>query len=347
MERSRPLRIFFAVLAAFTLVATACGGNDSGGGGGGGDSQDKGLVFGMVLQNFTNPAIKDMADASVAEAAVIGNVEVIAQDSNTVEEQVAKAETLIAQGVDVLALQPWSGEALLPTMQKAKDAGIPVFLTQDDAPGAVDQGLAVSYIASDEVEGGRLVGQWLIEALGGSGKVAILEGHPGDTPAVARSQGFLEAIKGSGLDVVAQQTANWARDEGLNVATDILTANPDLDAIFAHNDEMAFGAVEALRAAGLLGDVIVVGYNGTCIGLEATIKGDFQSEGILFLDTIGREFVRQAVRSLDGETVEPRIVPPILVLDSEGMQSALDGSGAVDEYEGLLDRLKVAAAGDC
>jgi ABC-type sugar transport system substrate-binding protein len=309
---------------------------------------DDEITLGLVLQNFTNPAIKDVADAAADEAEKhYPNVTVLAQDSTTLEEQVAKAETFIAQGVDALGLQPWEGAAIMPTIEKANEAGIPVFLVQDNAPGAVDAGLAITYIASDETEGGRLVGQWLIEALGNSGEVAIIEGAPGDSPAVNRSDGFLEAVEGSGLDVVARTTANWARDQGLTVATDMLTANPDLLAFFTHNDEMGFGALEAVRAAGKEGEIIVIGYNGTCIGIEATVNGEFQSEGILFLDTVGREFVRSAVTHLGGGSVDPRIQPPIAVLDTADMQAVLDGSMNVDDLEGLKGRIETAAAGGC
>ena len=353
MRSTKPIRAtqWLIIVFVIALIAAACGDSD--------DSTTTQptetteaaaapITLGLVLQNFTNPAIKDIADAAIDEAATnFPHVTVLAQDSTTLEDQVAKAETFIAQGVDALGLEPWEGAAIMPTIEKANAAGIPVFLVQDNAPGAVDQGLAITYIASDEVEGGRLVGAWLIEALGDSGEVAIIEGAPGDSPAVNRSAGFLEAVEGSGLDVVAQTTGNWARDQGLTVATDMLTANPGLLAFFTHNDEMGFGALEAVRAANKEGEIIVIGYNGTCIGIEATVNGDFQSEGILFLDTVGREFVRSAVTHLEGGSVSPRIQPPIAVLGTADMAAVLDGSMNVDDLEGLKGRIENAAAGGC
>jgi ABC-type sugar transport system substrate-binding protein len=298
-----------------------------------------------VLQNYTNPAIKDIGLAAVDEARKFPNVKVTDQDSQNLQDQVAKAETFISQKVDALGLEPWEGAAIFPTLRKAKDAKIPVLMVQDDAPGAVPQGLAITYIASDEEEGGRLVGVWLLKQLKGQGKVAIIEGAPGDSPAIARSKGFLKAVSGTGLKIVVRQTANWARDQGLRVATDILTANPDLNAIFAHNDEMAFGALQAIRAAGKAGKVILVGYNGTCIGIEAAAKGQFQAEGILFLDRVGREFVRQAVQHLNGKNVPPRVTPPIMVLDTQDMAGILQGKKAADQD--LKERIRKAAGGKC
>jgi ribose transport system substrate-binding protein len=319
-------------LLLFSLAACGRGQESQGGAQGGGNAGDR-IRIGWVAQNFSNPAIVDMVKAGQDEAKTkFPNVEVTAEDSQNLEDQISKAETLIAQGIDVLGLQPWEGAAIRPVLDRAKSANIPVFLTQDDAPGAVEDGLAVTYIASDEVEGGRLVGKWVAEQLGGSGDVALIEGAPGDSPARNRTQGFEEAIKGTGI-------------KGLRVATDILTAQPNLKAIFAHNDEMAFGTLQALRAARKDKSVKLVGYNGTCIGLEATIKGQFNAEGVLFLDEVGRQFIRQAVAHKEGKSVQPRIQPPIMVLDTKQSNAMLEGQGTKDEA--LLNRLKKAQSGDC
>jgi ABC-type sugar transport system substrate-binding protein len=251
----------------------------------------------------------------------------------------------MAQGIDVLGLLPYEGGAILPTVQAAFDQGIAVFFTQDTAPGAVEDGIAVTYIAADEVEGGRLVGEWFVEESGGTGSVALVEGASGDSAAVDRTQGFNEAIEGTDVQIVAQDTANWVRDEGLRVGTDILTANPDLNAIFAHNDEMAFGVLEALRAAGREDSVILMSYNGTCIGNEATINGDFDVEGVLFTDQIGQIFIQEAVAYMAGEDVEPRIVTPVLAIDTEEMNAILNGEADADPV--LVERLENAAAGNC
>ena len=336
-----------AFTAVLLLSLAACGGDDAGQGSGGqtGGGGER-MRIGWVAQNFSNPAIVDMVNAGKDEAAKkFPNVEVRAEDSQNLEDQISKAETLIAQGVDAIGLQPWEGAAIRPVLDRAKSANIPVFLTQDDAPGAVQEQLAVTYIASNEVEGGRLVGKWLAERLGGSGEVALIEGAPGDSPARNRTEGFEEAIQGTNLKIVARDTGNWARDQGLRVATDILTAHPNLKAIFAHNDEMAFGALEALRAARKDKSVLLIGYNGTCIGLEATIKGQFAAEGVLFLDQVGREFIRQAVALKDGKQVQPRIQPPIMVLDTKQANAMIEGQGQADP--GLVERLKKAQAGDC
>jgi ABC-type sugar transport system substrate-binding protein len=346
--KNSPGRVLPAACIALLLLSlSACGrGKESQGGAEGGGNAGGRIRIGWVAQNFSNPAIVDMVKAGQDEAKQkFPNVEVRAEDSQNLEDQISKAETLIAQGVDVLGIQPWEGAAIRPILDRAKSANIPVFLTQDNAPGAVEDGLAVTYIASDEIQGGRLVGKWVAQQLGGSGEVALIEGAPGDSPARNRTEGFLEATKGTGIKVAARDSGNWARDQGLRVATDILTAHPNLKAIFAHNDEMAFGALEALKAAHKEKSVRLVGYNGTCIGLQATIKGQFSAEGVLFLDEVGRQFIRQSVAQKDGKEVPPRIQPPIMVLDTKQAKGMLSGEQQADAA--LVNRLKKAQSGAC
>ena len=146
--------------------------------------------------------------------------------------------------------------------------------------------------------------------------------------------------------MVAEQPANWARDQGLNVTTNILTANPDLKAIFAENDEMAFGAAAALKAAGKQGRILLVGYNGTCIGLQATINGTFQAEGILFDALNARVLVQTALAYHQGKKVPPFVETPILLLDTAQMKAILNGTRKED-VPGLKPRLIQANAGKC
>lgn len=335
------------VVVSLAVLGAACGrGSDDSGGGTGSGEGDETYRFAVVLQDLTNPAIQDIQNGIQAEAANFPNITVEIQGSKGPEEQIAKAETFIAQGVDVLGIEAFSA-VLLPTLQKAKDAGIPVFLVQDDAPGAVDDGLAVTYIAADEVEGGRLVGEWLLSQLP-AGDVAVIKGHAGDTPSENREEGFTEALSGSDLDIVAVDYGEWSRDGGLQVATDMLTAQPDLKAIFAVNDEMAFGAIEAMRAANRVNEIILIGYNGTCSGIGATVQGDFQADGILFLDDVGRLFVQNAVAHLNGENVEPRILASVVALGTDDLNAILDGSQSTD-LPGLTERIEAAAAagGNC
>jgi ABC-type sugar transport system substrate-binding protein len=253
---------------------------------------------------------------------------------------------MIAQGIKVIAIHPWEGKAILAFQKQYSGEGVKFFNLIDDVPGAVDSGYAVSFISGDERKGGELLGQWLATKLD-AGKVAIITGTPGNFAADYRTSGFKKGIAAKpGIKVVAESSADWQRDQALRVATDMLTANPDLAAIFANNDEMAFGALQALKAAGKEGKVIVIGYNGTCIGIEATLKGDFAADGILPIPQFGQEFVTNAVKVASNETVPKTIAPPILALSTEDTKAIADGSkGDVDPT--LKERVDQAAGGKC
>jgi ABC-type sugar transport system substrate-binding protein len=335
--RGRSALVAFLLLA---LVAAGCNRGSSSSGGG-----DK-IRIGAVTGNFSNPAVKQMVDAMQTEAKKRSGVELSVQESANVEEQISKAQTMIAQGIKVIGIHPWEGEAILAFEKQQSEKGVKFFNLIDDVPGAVDQGYAVSYVSGDERKGGQLVGQWMASKYD-AGKIAIITGTPGNFSATYRTEGFKKGIAAKpGLRVVAESTADWQRDKALRVATDILTAHPDLIAIFANNDEMAFGALQALKSVGKAGKVVVMGYNGTCIGIEATLKGQFAADGILPIPQFGQEFVANAVKAANGEKVPPMIAPPIVSIDTAEAKAIADGSKS-DVDAPLKTRVQEAAQSKC
>ena len=248
-----------AMAGAVLLLATACSATDSS------DETGKTITIGMVTQAWDNPAIKDMADAAIAQAAKTPEVKLLAQDSANMQDMISKVQTMISQQVDALGIEPWDKQQIMPMLQQAKQAKIPVFILQSQVPGTEGNGLVVTSIIGNETEGGKVAGRWLGEKLGGSGRVLVLEGAPADTPGIERANGFEQGLAETAPNakVAARQPADWARDKALRVTTDMLTAHSDIDAIFADNDEMAFGALSALRARKLADKVTLIGYNGT------------------------------------------------------------------------------------
>jgi ABC-type sugar transport system substrate-binding protein len=193
-------------------------------------------------------------------------------------KQVADVNSMIAQGVDAIFLAPREEKPLIPAVMNAKGAGIPVFLIDRN----VDQSLAkagqdyVTFIGSDFVDQGRRAAEWLVEATGGKGKIIELEGTTGSSPANNRKKGFDDVIaQHPEMEIVASQSGDFARDKGRQVAETLLQAHPDATAIYAHNDEMAIGAIAALEAAGKTPgkDVLVVSIDGTRDALQAIIDG--------------------------------------------------------------------------
>ncbi len=311
--------------SAFSLMIViaiaACGGGSSTQGGA------KQVRVAAILSDQTNPAVRDMGNAIKAEAAKHSQISLNLQYTTSVEDQVSKAQTMIAQHVDVLGLHPRDAAAITPVIQQAHDAGIKVIILIDDVPGAVDKGIATEFISGDELKGGADLGTWLIAAHPDGGEYAIITGEPGNLSAIYRSGGFSTAVAvDAKWKLVAQSTANWARDQALTVATDMLTAHPNLAAIFANNDEMAFGALAAVKARNKQGQVVIIGYNGTCGAFQALLKGDFQADGVLQDVTYGQDFIDSAVTIGNGGTVEKRIAPVIYALSAETAKAILDGS---------------------
>ncbi|XEQ91250.1 Ribose import binding protein RbsB [Sporomusa carbonis] len=171
----------------------------------------------------------------------------------------ANIENLIQQKVSVIIVNPVDSKAIVPAIEAANKANIPVITVDRGAAG----GKVISAIASDNVAGGKMAGQLIVDKLGGKGKVVELEGIPGTSAANDRGKGFNEAIKtATGIAVVAKQPADFDRAKGMKVMENILQANPEINAVFAHNDEMALGALEAIKAAKRT-NIMAVGFDAT------------------------------------------------------------------------------------
>ncbi|WP_158605590.1 sugar ABC transporter substrate-binding protein [Amycolatopsis panacis] len=343
---ARKVLIAWGVAAA--LLLAGCGGQ--------GAASGQKIKVGLVTQAWDNPAIKDMSNAAEAAATAKGNIELLSQDSRDMQDMVTKLQAMIGRGVKALGIEPWDKQQIMPILNQAKAANIPVFILQSEIDGAHGKGLVVTSIIGDETAGGTVAGTWLGQQLKGPAKVAVLEGAPADTPGIERANGFVQGLSAANPSaaVVARQPADWARDKALRVTTDILTAHPDVHAVFADNDEMAFGAISALEARNLKGKVPVVGYNGTCIGLRATYQGTFAADGILFLDHVGAEFVNSVVARLDGKNVPEKVEPPITLLTTAGLKQIADGAKSVDVNgkpfavdAALAKRVNDAVAGRC
>ena len=240
--------------------------------GGSGETEDDGATIGLIVSTLNNPFFVDLRDGAQAKADELGATLVVldSQDDSAIE--LSNMEDLITQGVDVILINPTASEAVGSAVALANEAGIPV-ITLDRAANSGD---VVCHIASDNVAGGKLAGEFIIEKLGGAGKVVELEGVPGASAAIERGEGFNAAAEGK-LEVVARQTANFNRDEGMSVMENILQAQPEIDAVFAHNDEMALGAVSALQTAGYNKDgakvIPVFGVDATDAAKDAIAKG--------------------------------------------------------------------------
>ena len=269
------------------------------------------ITLGLALSTLNNPFFVDLRDGAqtAADAAGVKLVVVDAQDDPG--KQASAIEDLIQSKVSALLINPTDADAIVPSIEAANEAGIPVFTVDRSAAG----GEVVSHIASDNVAGGRMAAEFLCNALGGEGKVVELEGIPGTSAARDRGKGFNEYMSENcpGIEIVARQTANFNRAEGLTVFENILQAQPEIDGVFAHNDEMILGAIEAAEAAGRADEIVFVGFDAIDDAIQAIKEGKLAATVAQQPAEMGRLAVETAVKYLNGEDV-PEYIPVDLAL---------------------------------
>lgn len=252
-------------------------------------------TIGLSVSTLNNPFFVQLRDGAQAAADELGLKLVVTDAQDSVSNQISNIEDLLQSGVAVLIVNATDSDAVVPAVMEANSRNVPVI--------AVDRGInggTVAYfIASDNAAGGALAGKFICDKLGGAGNVVELEGIPGTSAARERGQGFNDylAKECGGLKVVARQTANFNRAEGLTVMENILVAQPDIAAVFAHNDEMALGAVQAIQASGR--DILVVGFDATDDAVAAVKACTMAATVAQQPSMLGDEAVRAAKKIMD------------------------------------------------
>ncbi len=308
---------WFYLLTAMAIAWTAGCSKRNDAAATGGDDAKKRPVVALVVKTLNHPFFIDMQHGAEAAAKAAG-VELIVQAADReidVERQMQIIENLIQRKVSALVVAPSGSREIVPVIVKANRAGIPVVIvdTRVDAPAlAAAGGKTATFVGSDNYEGGKLAGEFLVQKSGGRGRVAVLEGIAGHETGDQRLSGFRDALKQShGLQIVASQPANWERDQGFNVFQNIMQANPRIDALFAANDLMALGAVEAIAAAGKAGEITVIGFDALEEARAAVQRGAMAATIAQDPAAMGRIGVENAVRVLRGETVPAEVSVPI------------------------------------
>lgn len=263
-----------------------------------GAGDDK-VTIGLSISTLNNPffvTLKEGAEKAAKEAGV-ELIVVDAQDDTA--KQISGVEDLIQKKVDVLLINPTDGDAIGTAIESANAANIPVITVDRSAKN----GKVVSHIASDNVKGGKMAGEFILNALGGKGNLVELQGIAGTSAANDRGKGFHEAVDGKAdVKVVASQPADFDRAKGLSVMENILQGNKDIQAIFAHNDEMALGAQQAIEASGK--KIMIVGFDATDDAVKAVQDGKMAATVAQKPGDIGAKAVETAVKVAKQETVE-------------------------------------------
>ena len=287
------------ILSLILVTAMALGVLAGCGQEGGDDAEGK--KIGLVISTLNNPFFVDLEAGAKEKATEMGATLITLDSQDDSATEMSNVEDLINQKVDLILINPTDSDAVQSAVEAANTAGIPVITLDRGANG----GEVVAHIASDNVAGGVLAGEFIVDQLGGKGKVVELEGIPGASAARDRGQGFNKALEGTDIEVVAKQTANFDRAEGLSVMENILQAQTEIDAVFAHNDEMALGALEAIKASGR--DIIVVGFDATADAKAAVEEGTMAATVEQLPKMIGSLGVETAMKVIGGETVEKTI----------------------------------------
>lgn len=267
-------------------------------------SAQDGMTIGLSLSTLNNPFFVTLRDGAQAAADELGVELVVVDAQDDPATEAANIQDLIAQGVDAILINPTDADAIVPSIEAANAAGIPVF-TVDRSAAA---GEVVSHIASDNVAGGAMAAEFLCSQLGGAGNVVELEGIAGTSAARDRGQGFNDYMSAScpGVTIVARQTANFNRAEGLTVFENILQANDTINGVFAHNDEMILGALEAAAAAGREG-ITFVGFDAVDDAVAAVEGGTLAATVAQQPDLMGMLALETAASYLGGDSVEASI----------------------------------------
>ncbi|ECS5023602.1 ribose ABC transporter substrate-binding protein RbsB, partial [Salmonella enterica subsp. enterica serovar Tennessee] len=222
----------------------------------------------LVISTLNNPFFVSLKDGAQKEADKLGYNLVVLDSQNNPAKELANVQDLTVRGTKILLINPTDSDAVGNAVKMANQAKIPVITLDRQAT----KGDVVSHIASDNVLGGKIAGDYIAKKAGEGAKVIELQGIAGTSAARERGEGFQQAVAAHKFNVLASQPADFDRTKGLNVMQNLLTAHPDVQAVFAQNDEMALGALRALQTAGKA-DVMVVGFDGTPDGEKAVKDG--------------------------------------------------------------------------
>lgn len=290
-------RSILAAAAAFTLVLglTACssGGGDAGSSGDSGSgSGEAGGTIAIITPSHDNPFFKAEADAAQAEAEKLGYETSVSSHDDDPNKQSELIDAAISNGAKAIVLDNAGADASIGPIQKAKDAGIPVFLIDREIN---ETGVAAAQIVANNAQGAAAVAEEWVAALPDGGKYIELTGKESDTNAGVRSEAFASVISQyPNLVSVAQETANWSQDEAFTKIETLLQRDPEIQGIIAGNDTMALGAVAAVEAAGLSDKIVIAGFDGSPDAVEAIKAGSLLATGLQPAVLISQLAVQQA-----------------------------------------------------
>ncbi len=292
MKLKKVVALVASAILSFSLVGCSIEGEESSGEGTGNGS------IGFSVSTLNNPFFVTLSQGAKDKAKETGVDLIVVDAGDDAAKQTSDIEDLISKNISVLIVNPVDSDAVAPAVKDAIAKGIKV-ISLDRVVNGVE---VDSAIASDNVEGAKLATEYLVSLIGEGSKVAELQGTSGSSATIDRGAGF-HKVADKQLDVVASQTANFNRSEGMTVMENMLQSNSDIKGVFAHNDEMALGAVEAIGSR----NIAVVGFDSTDDAVAAIKKAKMVATVAQKPDLMGQTAVETAIKLINGETVEKTI----------------------------------------
>lgn len=284
------------------------------------DAAEERPVIALIMKSLANEFFVTMADGARAHQSEYGDrYQLIVngiRNETDLAQQVALIDQMIARGVDAIVIAPADSKAMVPALARAARAGIVVVNIDNrlDRDVLAEFGLEIPFVGPDNFAGAEAVGRYLAERMDSGDRVAILEGVPTAFNSQQRTAGFRKAAEDAGLDIVAQQSAQWDQTTAVTVTSGMLVQHPQLEAILAANDNMALGAVAAITQAGKAGEVAVVGFDNISAVRELVKSGKILATADQHADLLavyGIEYALEALSS--GAVLEDRATPVDLV----------------------------------
>ncbi|HEX2952531.1 MAG TPA: substrate-binding domain-containing protein [Bacillota bacterium] len=273
----------------------------------------KKIVLGYSVQDLGNQYWVSVADGIKSRAKELG-VDVVVLDARTdPNKQLSQVEDLLQQKVNVLLLSPWDPDSASTGVKAANKKKIPVVVLDV----GVSSGKIATFIVSDNLKGGEIAGDYISKLIGGKGKVAHIQCQLGYKIPALRGEGFTKIMKKKGIQIVAKQPADSQRSLGMTVMQNILQAHPDITAVFAENDEMALGAMEAIKAARKQDQIKVVGFDGTGDAITSIKNGEMAGTVAQQPYEMGRMGVDAAMKVLKKKKLNPTTYVPVKLITKE------------------------------
>jgi ribose transport system substrate-binding protein len=305
-------------------------------------AQEKRVRLGALIKNLDNEFFLTMQKGYEFAAARLG-IDIVVGSTpteGTAEQQLAILEGWLNEGgFDGFIVTPFRATSLNAALERATQLGIPLINIDELIPADAQQGIKLAaQIASNNVRAGQEAARYVIANVESGAEVAVIEGAPGTTSSIDRVTGFTNAVTEAGYKVVASQPANWDRARAFEVASNILQGNPNVKAIFAANDGMGLGAIEAVEAAGLGGKVIVLSVDAIPEALEAVKAGRLAGTVAQYPDEMAILAVEAMLKVLQGRPIAPFIESPVQLITKENVDTAGSRLG-----EPKLRKLRIGA----